>query len=206
MMEEEVFYEGKIHPDWRKKERLKVLIYVILIFSVILTPFLLLWIFFCLFNSSPYPLYLLTSVPPTYNFCGFFMSPVPYISIIFLIVFLIVFILYNSYLKAYIRNFTFQITTNHVIINHGVFRQSRATIPFGRIQNINITSGIFDRKYKLFTVNVETAGTSGYPLRGRRRGYAKAEGYIPGQKEPLIIESKIKERLYKVSKTKNSFK
>ncbi len=196
MIDEEIFYEGKIHSDWRIKERLKLLISIPLVSLAFIVPFS---IPLFIFNFLPY---YFTSI----NILDFFFQLFIILIIIIIIIFFIVFIISNSYLKAYVKNFSFQITENNVIINHGVFRQSRATIPYGRIQNINITSGILDRKYKLFTLNVETAGASGYPLRRAGYGYAKAEGYIPGQKEPLVIETKIKERLYIYSRKKDGIK
>lgn len=106
--------------------------------------------------------------------------------------FVLIFVIWFEF--KYVKMFSFEVLENNLIIRHGVFNRVKATIPYSRIQNINITNGVFDRMYKTFTVKVETAGFSA-AASGRRSGLAKPEGYIPGLKEPNIIENKIKEHL-----------
>ena len=104
----------------------------------------------------------------------------------------------NTYYNRFIKNFSFVVTGNDVIINHGVFRQVRASVPYCRVQNININSTIFERRYNLFSINIETAGSSITPYRGfwrRYSGYAQGEGFIVGQKDPGHIEKLLKEKL-----------
>ena len=102
------------------------------------------------------------------------------------------------YYYLYVKMFSFEILESDIIIRHGVFNRIRATIPYSRIQNINITNGVFDRIYKLFTVKIETAGSSAAAA-SAKSGVARPEGYIPGLIDPNIIEEKIKERLIKYS-------
>ena len=102
------------------------------------------------------------------------------------------------YYYRYVSMFSFEILESDIIIRHGVFNRTRATIPYSRIQNINITNGIFDRMYKLFTVKIETAGSSAAAA-SAKSGVARPEGYIPGLINPNLIEEKIKERLIKYS-------
>jgi len=94
--------------------------------------------------------------------------------------------------------FSYEILESDILIQHGVFNRIKATIPHSRIQNINITNGVFDRMFKIFTVKVETAGSAAAAA-GSKGGIARPEGYIPGLLEPNIIEEKIKERLIKYS-------
>jgi putative transcriptional regulator len=105
----------------------------------------------------------------------------------------------HFYLKKYVRNYTFKIKEDHILITHGVFTKKRVTIPYSRIQNINIENGVFDRLYKIYTIKIETAGASGAPSGGGRGGYIRPEGLILGIKEPDIIENKIKEMFTKYS-------
>ncbi len=115
----------------------------------------------------------------------FYIVLIPYM-------FVLIFVIWFEF--KYVKTFSFEVLKNNLIIRHGVFNRVKATIPYSRIQNINITNGVFDRIYKTFTVKVETAGFSA-AASGRRSGLAKPEGYIPGLKEPNIIENKIKEHL-----------
>ena len=102
------------------------------------------------------------------------------------------------YETKYVRNFAYKITEDNIIINHGVFTKTRATIPFSRIQNINIVNGVFDRMFKTFTVKIETAGSSG-AAQAAQSGHIRPEGYIPGLKDPYKIEKTIKRMMTKYS-------
>jgi DNA-binding XRE family transcriptional regulator len=57
---------------------------------------------------------------------------------------------------------------------------------------------VFDRVFKLFTVKIETAGSSA-AIKSAQKGIMRPEGYIPGLKDPEIIETKIKEMMTKYS-------
>ncbi|MFX1476705.1 MAG: PH domain-containing protein [Promethearchaeota archaeon] len=112
--------------------------------------------------------------------------------------FIVIILAVRWYLHQYMKRFSFEILETDIIINHGVFNRTQATIPYSRIQNINITNGVFDRMYKLFTVKIETAGSAAAAA-SAKSGVARPEGYIPGLVDPTIIEAKIKERLIKYS-------
>ncbi len=111
-----------------------------------------------------------------------------------------VFVLISTiwYEFKYVKMFSFEVLENNLVIRHGVFNRVKATIPYSRIQNINITNGVFDRMYNIFTVKVETAGFSA-AASGGQSGHIKPEGYIPGLKDPTLIENKIKEHLMRYS-------
>ncbi len=112
--------------------------------------------------------------------------------------FIVVLIITIWYSYRFVRMFSFEVLESDLVIQHGVFNRVRATIPHSRIQNINITNGVFDRMFKTYTVKVETAGASG-AAGGGGGGHIRPEGYIPGLIDPTIIEEKIKERLAKYS-------
>ena len=103
-----------------------------------------------------------------------------------------------TYLSVYVRNFLYEIEGDNLIIHHGVLTKIRATIPYSRIQNINIVNGVFDRMFKTYTVKIETAGSSSAAA-SAQKGRARPEGYIPGLKDPHIIENKINEMVAKYS-------
>ena len=112
--------------------------------------------------------------------------------------FVVVLVITVWYSYQYVKRFSFEILDNDIIIHHGVFNRIRATIPYSRIQNINITNGVFDRMYKIFTVKIETAGSSAAAA-SAKSGVARPEGYIPGLVDPNLIEEKIKQQLTKYS-------
>jgi putative transcriptional regulator len=101
------------------------------------------------------------------------------------------------YSYRYVKMFSFEVLESDIVIQHGVFNRVKATIPHSRIQNINITNGVFDRMFKTFTVKIETAGSTA--AAGGNKGLVRPEGYIPGLLDPNIIEEKIKERIIKYS-------
>ncbi len=103
----------------------------------------------------------------------------------------------SLYSAAFIRAFRYGVTMDSIVIQSGVFTKDTSTIPFSRIQNIKITHGVFDRRYGLYTVKAETAGSSG-PVQGG--GQHRAEGYLPGLRDPHVIEQKMKEQIAKFSK------
>ena len=178
MSDQEIYYTGKAHPDYKKRELLRT--FVRLISTFLPFSFILILQIILTFGSYIFP--------SVFN--------VAFIALIIIIIILaIVMIIANVYYTRYIKNFSFYITDNDVIINYGVFRQCRASVPYCRVQNISITSTIFERRYNLFTINIETAGTSGYPYRGWRRRNTKGEGFIVGQKDPTNIEKLLKEKI-----------
>jgi putative transcriptional regulator len=109
-----------------------------------------------------------------------------------------VIILVAIYETKYVNNFLYVITEDNIVIHHGVFTKVRATIPFSRIQNINIVNGVFDRMFKTFTVKIETAGGAG-AAQAAQTGHFRPEGYIPGLRDPHDIENTIKKMMTKYS-------
>lgn len=103
------------------------------------------------------------------------------------------------YFKVYVRTFSYEVLGDHILINHGVFTKTRARIPYTRVQNINIVHGVFDRMFQLYTLKIETAGSSGMASAAASHGAIRPEGYIPGLGDPEIIENKINEMVNKYS-------
>ncbi|MCB0278601.1 MAG: PH domain-containing protein [Calditrichaeota bacterium] len=54
----------------------------------------------------------------------------------------------------------FAIRERDIIYKHGVLWQSKMTVPFSRIQHVDINQGPLDRKFKLGNLKVYTAGGS----------------------------------------------
>ena len=180
MSKEKISFEGSISSSYKNKELLKITIILGIIAAVTTGMFL------------------------TGTFFAWWTIPIEWISfaylgfIIFYSLFAVIIILVYVYNRAYIKNFTYTISEDHIIIRHGIFTKIVATIPYSRIQNINIVNGVFDRMFKTFTVKIETAGSSAAAT-SAQRGLVRPEGYIPGLKDPYIIEKKIKEMMTKLS-------
>jgi uncharacterized membrane protein YdbT with pleckstrin-like domain len=185
---EKVFYEGSIDPKWITRRMMSNIagsgccLVILIAFS--LFPLLM------SFGSPFESLFGMGSILEN-----------PFTLVVLGLIGLIVLIFLYRYFwaKAHVRNFSYQITGTHIIIQRGVFSKRRDSIPFSRIQNISVTSGFFDRMFGLSNVQIETAGGSGmvYPMGKRGRAAMSAEGFIPGQTNPQFIESKIREMVKK---------
>jgi len=185
MSKEKFVYEGTISSDYRKKETLKnALVFLLILGGITTFAVFITWIVST--DEGKYP-EVFTIVTVFWIVLFFFVIPYTILLTINIL-----------YLGAYVRKFSYKITEDHIIINHGVFTQMRATIPYSRIQNINIVNGVFDRMFKTFTVKIETAGSSAVAA-SAQSGRIRPEGYIPGLKDPHMIEKKIKEMMTKYS-------
>ena len=178
MSKRDLTYKGTISRKYAKKEILKTIIgYLVFYASWMVVTFWLLY-FFEEIPQFDWILWIL-----------FYAVVIPFI---------VVLVSKTWYSYRYVNMFSFEVLESDIIIQHGVFNRIRATIPHSRIQNINITNGVFDRMFKTFTVKIETAGSSAAAA-SANKGFARPEGYIPGLIEPYIIEEKIKERITKYS-------
>ncbi len=182
MTKENLSHITTISKDYRKKVLLKIFLILIAIISSNLT-----WILLMLYGIDITDSNISINIE-IYIWVIILVSIVPSS---------IVLSISSVFFSAYIRRFSYNITEDKLIINHGVLTRTRATIPYSRIQNINIVNGIFDRIFKTFTVKIETAGSSG--IAAGQAGNIRPEGYIPGVKNPLEIEKKINEMLKKYS-------
>lgn len=175
-------FEGRISKAYIKKETLKNIIGLLLFVVFVEIPYL---IFF--FTDPEFGLTLFIILTVT-------TAVIPYI----------VAVLASAwFFSAYFKNFSYIVEENEIIINHGVFTKIRGTIPYRRIQNINIVNGVFDRMFKTYTVKIETAGHSPVST-GKTRGIAP-EGYIPGLKDPHVIEDKIMEMITRSTSGSGAF-
>jgi putative transcriptional regulator len=171
MNEQKSDFEGRIDKKYKPKVLLKTNLVMLAIIGSIL-PFYLVFIFLESQLMMLWMLLIITTV---------------------IIPYAIVIIVTNWYLNRYVDYFSYRFEKDKIIINHGVLTKTRATIPYSRIQNINIVNGVFDRLYDIYTVKVQTAGSSA-PAQGQG-GAGRPEGYIPGLRNPEIVEKKINEMI-----------
>ena len=195
MKEKEFSFSGIIDKDYKKKILIKIN-------SIVIPFFALITLFFIAVTLGDTDVKAGDRGPspqgPIANIIG--VSDLLFWLILFMVIipYLVIMIISSISVSVYIRNYTFEVTENNLIIYHGIITKTKATIPYIQIQNVSIVSGIFDRMFKLHTVKIETAAASmsspGMPLLRFH-----PEGHIPGLKEPSIIEDKISEMIKKHS-------
>nr|QEE17045.1 hypothetical protein DSAG12_02877 [Candidatus Prometheoarchaeum syntrophicum] len=90
----------------------------------------------------------------------------------------------------YYRNFSYEISEKFITIRYGRLTRTKTTIPFSRIQNIAIHQNIRDRWLNIYTVKIETAGSSA-AMSSSQKGVVRPEGYIPAIRDPKELEGMI---------------
>jgi len=71
---------------------------------------------------------------------------------------LIVFVLIQLYLPAYVKTLKYEICSEDLRADGGVFWKRKKVIPFHKITNLNTLQGPFERRFGLGHLNVQTAG------------------------------------------------
>ncbi len=82
------------------------------------------------------------------------------------------------------RFWRYELAENAVKIEKGVIWKKYISIPYERVQNVDIYRGVFARIFGLSDLHIQTAGYSGYRQHGRG-----TEGRLPG------LDSQIAEQL-----------
>jgi membrane protein YdbS with pleckstrin-like domain len=99
-------------------------------------------------------------------------------------IFVIGLVLYLSlvYLAAVIvhNNFTYQTDDIGFKKNYGVIHKMQVTIPYSKIQNVNIRRSLLDRMLGLCHVSIETAGNAAGTVTDIAQTLTTSEGYLPG--------------------------
>jgi len=109
---------------------------------------------------------------------GIYKSAASYVLWVVIIFVLFVFFCW-LWAKLTYHFFNYQLTENAFKKEHGVIWKKYVSIPYERIQNVDIYRGIIARILGLSDLHIQTAGYSGVHVRGRARGIG-AEGYLPG--------------------------
>ena len=79
-------------------------------------------------------------------------------SLVIAVVGIVVFVLFQTYLLAYIRTLRYELTSEDLRLEEGVFWRRRKVIPFHKITNLNTLQGPLERRFDLGHLNVQTAG------------------------------------------------
>ena len=104
------------------------------------------------------------------------------IAILFYILFVI--IVAEIYAQMSYTRWLYEVTNDGIKIEHGIIWKKYTSLPYERVQNVDIKRGIIARLAGFSSVEIETAGQSGfggYGFRFGRRGYRRyhSEGYLP---------------------------
>ena len=79
------------------------------------------------------------------------------------------------------RNYQFEVTPSAFKKQYGIIHKQSSSIPYDRIQNVNVSRNLIDRLLGLAHLEIETAGNSGDSDRNVLGGASSSsEGYIPG--------------------------
>ena len=98
----------------------------------------------------------------------------PSYGLIVLLILLVGIFITEAYIGLAYNNWSYELTKDGVKLERGVIWKRYSNIPYSRIQNVDITRGVVARVIGFSTVDIQTAGYSGY---GRRPGMS--EGHIP---------------------------
>ena len=88
-----------------------------------------------------------------------------------MIVAIVVIVVPMLYAGAAYRNFSYQLTDRVIEIKRGIWWKKTVSIPYARVQNIDILEGPIARMHHVVIVQIQTAGIS---------GVAVVEGSLPG--------------------------
>jgi len=96
-------------------------------------------------------------------------------------------IIIEIYARMSYNRFLYEITNEGIKIEQGIIWKKYTSIPYERVQNVGIERGIIARLFGFSTIQIETAGQSGYGSQGglylrfghRRNRQYKSEGYLP---------------------------
>ena len=100
------------------------------------------------------------------------------LAIIFYIFFVV--IVAEIYARMSYNRYLYEIKQDAVKIEKGIIWKKYTSIPYERVQNVDIKRGIIARMFRFSTVEIETAGQSGgWGGYGRRNRRYQSEGHLP---------------------------
>jgi membrane protein YdbS with pleckstrin-like domain len=77
------------------------------------------------------------------------------------------------------NNWFYELTDSEIKIHYGIISKTYKTIPYTKIQNVDVHQGLIERIFGLASVNIHTAGYAGFAGYGGGRTISLAEGVIP---------------------------
>jgi uncharacterized protein len=98
-----------------------------------------------------------------------------------------------SYIVAVLsyKNYTYELTEDCFRKEHGIIWKKYVSIPYGRIQNVDIYRGVFARMLGLSDLNIQTAGASVQNTAGEGRLPAISALEAEALRDELIKRTKV---------------
>lgn len=151
------------------------------------------WIFFFRFFFGAIVLFLFLSIWLT----GFLANLEKGLTFFWLLIpFFILYLVFCwIWAKLSYRFWRYQLTEDVFKKEHGVIWKKYVSIPYDRIQNVDIYRGVIARILGLSNISIQTAGYGA--VGGARRGFG-GEGYLPGLDKNVAEE--LREELIKRAK------
>lgn len=92
----------------------------------------------------------------------------------FLIIFIVGILITELFVQLSYTNWGYEFTKGELKVEKGIIWKVYKSIPYERVQNVDIHRGVLARLFGFSTVLIQTAGYSGYS-----KGGIMAEGYLP---------------------------
>ncbi len=102
----------------------------------------------------------------------------------------ILLILLVSWIVMFYNRYMFQVQKDGIEIKRGILWKKDITIPYDRVQNVDIDRGPIQQLIGIYNLNVFTAGTA-----SENQAIFGAEGYLPGVKNAEKVRDTILERV-----------
>ncbi|MEK6859398.1 MAG: PH domain-containing protein [Nanoarchaeota archaeon] len=111
-----------------------------------------------------------------------------YLIVEFIVSFIIIYIIALILIGIYYNNFLFDFRKDGIYIEKGIITKKYNTIPYSKIQNVDMRRTIFGLMFGFSELSIQTAGYSANIIVHTRRSmentrvntFTTAEGYIPG--------------------------
>ncbi len=100
-------------------------------------------------------------------------------------------LLISVWIIMFYNRYTYLINDDGVEIRRGILWKKDVTIPYNRIQNIDIDRGPIEQLVGIYKMNIFTAGTGSLSSSTLSSGMFGAEGYLPGIDNPGEIRDRI---------------
>lgn len=154
------------------------------------------WILFASYLPVLFPLLFLTFYISSAIFSGVFSgvnplhaAPVVIAAVVLYVIFCFI------WAKLAYRFWRYELTENSLKIEKGVIIKKYISIPYDRIQNIDIYRGVLARILGLSDLQIQTAGYSGGYSRG---GGMRSEGRLPGL--AIEVAESLRDRLVQITR------
>jgi len=107
------------------------------------------------------------------------------------VILFIFFIVYNVWVVMYFPRYRYDLGSEGILVNRGIWWKYRRTIPYARIQHISIDQGPIEQIFQIYRVNSYTAGTGSMGGSSAGSSITGPEGQILGVRNPDLLREEI---------------